>query len=324
MAPDLAVIIPSADSGGWLRTCLPTVFASAAGIDLEVIVPDNGSSDDTAAVVSEFAGARLLPCENHGFAHANNRALATTQARYVLFLNPDTEIVEGTLGTLVRRLDELPHVGLAGVRQVDAAGAVHPTMRRFPGVRRQLFEALAGERWPLIRSGYGERELDVRRYEEEFDLDWTVGSFMLTRREALQSAGWMDERFFLYSEEVDLAYRIRRAGWTVRHLPQMTIVHHTGRTAVSEVAAAQYAFSRRLYARKNLGRVRGTAFLAAAGLRAAARLVHSALGHRTGGSAPAAQWRALRVLAGRDGPPYEDPPPTAIRPFTPERGAAGR
>src|SRR4051812_6167176 len=106
---DVAVIIVSTNEAEWLRACLPTVFARAEGVDVDVVVVDNGAGDGTRELVErEFPRARVVASENHGFPHANNRALMTTDARYVLFLNPDTEIVDGTLADLAARMDAQP------------------------------------------------------------------------------------------------------------------------------------------------------------------------------------------------------------------------
>jgi len=116
---DLAVIIVSTNEAHWLRPCLGSVFAKAGGASLDVVVADNQSTDGTRELVeAEFPEARVVTCENRGFAHANNRGFMASEARYVLFLNPDTEILEGTFGDLVRALDERPEVGLIGVKQV--------------------------------------------------------------------------------------------------------------------------------------------------------------------------------------------------------------
>ena len=139
---DLAVIVVSTNEGRWLRPCLSTVLAQQGDCRLDVVVVDNESTDDTRAVVSEFPGARVVPSRNHGFAHANNRGLMTTTARYVLFLNPDTEIRSGTFEELIRLLDERPEVGLAGVVQMDSDGQINPTIRRFPNALRALGDAL--------------------------------------------------------------------------------------------------------------------------------------------------------------------------------------
>ena len=180
-------------------------------------------------VEREFPAARVVTCDNYGFGHANNRALLTTNARYIVFLNPDTEIREGSFAELVARMDASPRLGLAGVMQITPDGQVFPTIRRFPNALRALFEAMGSERYPLRASWLGERELDLSRYERETDCDWTSGSFMLARREALESAGYFDERFFIYSEETDLCLRIKSAGWDIRHLPIMTVLHHAAK-----------------------------------------------------------------------------------------------
>ena len=115
-----------------------------------------------------------------------------------LFLNPDTEIRSGTFEELVRPLDEHPEVGLAGVVQLTPTGEIYPTIRRFPNALRALGQAFGGERLPFRARWLRERELDLALYERETDCDWTSGSFMFARREALESAGFMDERFFIY------------------------------------------------------------------------------------------------------------------------------
>src|SRR5712691_6473453 len=198
---DLAVIIVSTNEAHWLRPCLSTVFAHAGGASLDVVVANNQSTDGTRDLVeTEFPQARIVTCENRGFAHANNRGFMASDARYVLFLNPDTEILEGTFGDLVRALDGRPEVGLIGVKQVTTDGALFPTIRRFPNALRALGEALWSEHFPFRASWLGERELDMTLYDSEVECDWTSGSFMLARREALLSAGILDERFFIYSE----------------------------------------------------------------------------------------------------------------------------
>ena len=164
---------------------------------------------------SEFPDARVVPCANHGFAHANNRALMTVNARYVLFLNPDTEVVEGTFAALLGRIDELPDVGLAGCRQLAADGRARRDA--CAASRRDCArscDALAPSGWPVraaLDRTAGARPRALRAASSS--CDWTVGSFMLARREAIESAGWLDERLFLYSDEPDLGLRIKRAGW---------------------------------------------------------------------------------------------------------------
>ena len=225
---DLAIITVSYNGADWIRALLPTVFAHMGDVRCDVVVVDSDSHDGIAEVVaSEFPAARTVWSANHGFGHANNRALMTCNARYVLFLNPDTEIREGTFADLVRLMDQRPTVGLVGCRQIAEDGRLCMTGRYFPNALRALGDALSAERLPGRRPRWlGEREIDPCAYDREFACDWTSGSFMFVRREALESAGFFDERFFMYCDEVDLCHRIKTAGWEIRHLPQMTILHH--------------------------------------------------------------------------------------------------
>src|SRR6185437_16189094 len=101
--------------------------------------------------------------------------------------NPDTEVVDGNFGGLVEMLDGRPDVGLVGVKQLTGDGELYPTIRRFPNAARALGEAFVSERWPVRPAWAGERLLDLDRYDEELDCDWTTGAYMLARREALLS-----------------------------------------------------------------------------------------------------------------------------------------
>src|SRR3954447_2936779 len=226
---DLAVVIVSIPGQPhWLGPCLRSIDEHRGDIALDVVVVENdGSGEASRLIAREALTARVVTCPNRGFGHGNNQGLHTVDARHVLFLNPDTEVREGTLERLVAAVDARPSLGAAGGRQVLPDGTLFPTVRRFPTALTALGTALGAERlpphWlPPLR----ERELDLARYDAELECDWVSGSFLLVRREALEAAGWFDERFFLYVEETDLCRRIKAAGWYIAHLPVMTIVHH--------------------------------------------------------------------------------------------------
>jgi GT2 family glycosyltransferase len=307
---DITVVIVSFNDGHWLEACLMSVFARAGAVALDVAIVDNGTDGAHRLVEARFPAVRVLRTENRGFAHANNRAAMTGTGRYVLFLNPDTELRQGSLADLVAALDERPDVGLVGVRQVTADGTLWPTMRYFPGFTRALGDAFACERWSRRPRWAGERELDLSLYERETECDWVSGSFMLARREALMSGGLFDERFFLYSEEPDLCLRMKRAGWSIRHLPSMTIVHHAAKGGTRPKMVAQEAFSRRQYAQKHFAAPRRIAYLAAVG---SGHLVRAALHNpEVRPDSHRAARLALRTLIGREGPPFRIPPRTAL------------
>jgi len=301
---DLAIITVSTNEARWIGPCLSTVFDHLGDIRADVVVVDNESTDGTAELVAtEFPDARVVRSRNHGFSHANNRGLMTCNARYVLFLNPDTQILAGTFAELVHLMDERPTVGLAGVRQVTPAGRLDATIRRSPNVLRALGDALGAERLPRRPEWLGERVLDRAAYDRETTCDWTSGSFMLARREAIESAGYLDERYFMYADETDLCRRIRMAGWEVRHLPQMTILHHEGKAGVSPKIMSLGAHSNLLYARKFFSPVHRALYMGAVMLRHALRSVYAGRGE-PGRLKRAANRRAVATLLGRAPVPY--------------------
>ena len=314
---DIAIIIVSHNSARWLGSCLRSVFEHLGAVRADVIVVDSQSCDETEdIVVGEFPDARLMRCVNHGFAHANNRALMDCDARYVLFLNPDTEILRGTLSDLLRAMDARPSVGLVGIRQVSREGRLDMTIRRFPNALRALGDALSAERLPGHPSWLGERELDLGAYDREGECDWTSGSFMLARREAIESAGFLDERFFMYSEETDLCQRIKAAGWEVRHFPSMTIMHVGAKVGVDPSTESLIAHNRIVYARKHFSPAHRTLYSGAVFLRYLLRSVYAGRGE-LGRRRRQASRAALGTLLGRSPVPHGPPSRFSVRPAQP-------
>jgi N-acetylglucosaminyl-diphospho-decaprenol L-rhamnosyltransferase len=321
---DLAVVIVSANSAHWLRPCLTTLFAHAGDIDLDVVVVAAGCTDDTVELVeAEFPRARALPVENRGFAYGNNRGVIGTTAPWVLFLNPDTEILEGTFEQLLAELEHRPEVGLVGVRSETASGVEWPTIRRFPTPLRIACEALGSEHVPVHASWMGERVLDPDAYARDTACDWVSGSFMLARREALLAAGLMDERYFLFCEEPDLCLRIKRAGFEVRHLPTMRILHQHEK-AFNARMLAQEAHSRAEYMRKQFGPVRSRLGIAALALGYGIRALFGGRDRAQAGEQRRASRAALKMLSGRRPPPFIPQPPTAVAPVARSGDGAAR
>lgn len=300
---DLSVIVVSHNSRRWLGPALTSVFEHTGPIDLDVILVDNGT-DGSAEYASEaFPGVRTISCANHGFGHANNRGLEMVDARYVLFLNPDTEILTGQLSHLVSALDRRPDVAVVGVRQVGPDDNLCPTIRRFPSSANTVAEAIGVERIPIARRILGERELDPRQYDLERPCDWTPGSFMLTRTEALASTGGFDERFFLFSEETDLCLRLRHKGWQVVHMPYLTIRHDEGAGQENPRLEAQGAYARVQFARKHFSRAGALRYRMALAFRYALRAgLYSTLRRRERGRREAVMAALSVVLTER--PPF--------------------
>ena len=308
--PDLSVLVVT---HGDLELALGTLRSARAAtgpIEVEWLVGDSGSTDGTPdAIERTWPDMQVLRLPNVGFAAANNAVLERARGRYVLLLNPDVEIADGTFAELVAALDDRPAVGAASVVQQAADGTLQPSIRRFPSPLRQLGEALFAERWPVLR-GVQECERDLSTYERERSADWLVGAFLVVRREALDDVGPLDDRFFLYSEEKDWCYRLRQAGWDVRHMPVMRIIHHTGRHARADLAA-QLSYAKLLFAQKHFSRSTVLAMRAALGLRHAIRLAllaPAALLLPRLRPRSVAERSALAVTLGVAPPPFGPPP----------------
>jgi GT2 family glycosyltransferase len=318
---DLAVIVVSHDQERFLPRCLSTLLEHAQGLSLDLVVVDNSASGAAHELVErEFPQARAIASENRGFAHACNLAASTCDAPWLLFLNPDTEVLEGSLAELAAGLP--PETGIAGARQLDDSGALIPTMRLFPSASRAVGDSLGLERLPRRPDWLGERELRLERYDHEFEGDWTIGSFMLVRREAFDAVGGFDERFFLYSEEVDLCLRVGRAGWKVVHSPAVTILHHGNSERPADPRLqTQLAWAQLQYADKNLPALSRPLFRGALLLRYGLRSLHGETRRR--GAARA----ATQLLLGRRPPPFEsrraEPPPVELLALGLEPGVIG-
>lgn len=316
--PDLTVITVTHNGREMALRTLRSALGATGSASVEWLVVDAGSSDGTPdAIERELEEVRVLRRQNRGFAASNNVALAQAQGRYVLLLNPDVEIRSGTLDELVAAMDERPQLGLASVVQRGTEGELQPSIRRFPSPLRSLGESLFAAYWPVMRTA---QELETRadRYAEERQVDWMVGAFLIARREAAEAVGPMDERFFLYSEEIDWCYRFWQAGWPVAHLPEMVITHHCGGRSHGDLMA-QLSYSRLLFAKKHYGRARTL------GIRAALALGHLiriaifgtlALLRPSQRERVRAERAGLRVILGRSGPPLSPPSSASLTPTT--------
>jgi GT2 family glycosyltransferase len=300
--PDLSVIVVTHNRCDLALATLDSAREAAGALDVQWLVIDSGSVDDTPeAIENRFPDIRVHRCENIGFAAANNRVLKLARGRYVLLLNPDVEIVSGTLAELVEALDERPNVGVASVIQQGSDGELQHTMRGFPSPWRAFGEALA-----LPWGDSREEQPQEARYREERSVDWLVGAFLLARAEAVAQIGDLDERFFLYSEETDWCYRAKAAGWDVRHFPQMVITHHCVPSTRPELVA-QLSYAKLLFARKHYRRSQAAAVRAALVARHLVRVIGLTLKPTRRGATRArlvAERKALAVVIGIAPPPF--------------------
>jgi N-acetylglucosaminyl-diphospho-decaprenol L-rhamnosyltransferase len=306
--PDLSVIVVTHNGRDLALATLRSARARVGDLRVEWLVVDNGSTDGTPeAIERAFADVRVFRAANRGFAAGNNIALAHATGRYVLLLNPDVEIEQGTFAELVAALDRRTKVGVASVLQQASDGRLLPSIRRLPTPVRDLGEALGAARIPLLRR-IQELDEDFDRYVEERSVDWLVGAFLLARREAVEQVGPMDEGFFLYSEEIDWCHRFRLSGWDVRHLPLMRVTHHGGDSERPELVA-QLSSSRLRFAYKHFRRPRAVGIHAALMLKHVLRLaviVPAAILRPALRRRARAEAMGLAVLCGVASAPYGD------------------
>jgi N-acetylglucosaminyl-diphospho-decaprenol L-rhamnosyltransferase len=224
---DLSTVIVSYNTRDMLRDCLRSLPAATAGLAVETFVVDNASPDDSAAMVAaEFPNVRLIAnTENAGFTRANNQALRLSVGRYVLLLNPDTEADPGSLTTLARYLDTHPDVGAVGPKLVNTDGSLQPNGRRFPNPWRDLLGHIV---LPLFHRGPLNLTWEYARedFDKEWETDLVTGACLMTRHEIMDRVGMLDEDFFMFYEEIEWCWRIRKAGWKIAYVPQARVVHH--------------------------------------------------------------------------------------------------
>jgi len=268
---DLSVIIVSWNVRDLLQRCLQALVPSSkfqvpssalnnlerGTWNLELFVVDNASSDGSAAMLRQrFPQVRLIANEsNLGFTHGNNQGIAASQGRYVLLLNPDTEVVGDAVATLLAFLEAHPDVGVVGPQLRYPDGSIQPSRRRFPTLATAFVESTVLQ--PLFAGSSLLRRYYVADQPDDVtqDVDWLVGACLLVRREAIDQAGPLDEGFFMYSEELDWCRRIKQAGWRIVYLPAAQVIHYEGKSSEQNLAARDIRFhsSKVRYFRKHHG-----------------------------------------------------------------------
>lgn len=258
MSPDLSIVILSWNVRDLLRACLNSLPLAQSNI--EVTVVDAASDDGSAEMVrAEFPGVKVIASpENLGYARGNNLGLRAATGRYVLILNPDTEVMGDALAQMLAYMEANPRVGVLGPQVLYPDHTLQSTRRRFPSLAVAVFEST----WlqPLAP-----RRLLDRYYARDLpddaisDVDWVVGAALVVRREACEQVGGFDEGFFMYSEELDWCRRMRAAGWQVVYFPPARIVHHAAKSSAQVPAATHIRFnaSKVRYFRKYHGALAG-------------------------------------------------------------------
>lgn len=265
-----SVVILNWNGVGHLRTYLPSVIAHSAIEGCEVIVADNGSTDDSLAVLAkEFPSVKTIVLDkNYGFAEGYNRAIgklselrgqkSETEPEYIVLLNSDVEVTEGWLNPLLDYMDA--HADVAAV-QPKIRSWRNKTYFEHAGAAGGFINALG---YPYCRGRIlWHVEEDKGQYDTPIEVDWTSGACMLVRTQIYKDCGGLDASFFAHMEEIDLCWRMRNAGWRLVCLPQSVVYHLGGGSLAYESPRKTYLNHRNnlLMIRKNKQHPQGVLFI---------------------------------------------------------------
>jgi GT2 family glycosyltransferase len=278
ITPDLSVVIVNWNVRELLERCLHSIldaghaeegrggvwrlaFDGVPACTVEVIVVDSASSDGSVEMVRRvFPDVSLYASEeNLGYTGGNNAGIGASRGRYVLILNPDTEVIGAALPAMVAYLDEHPEVGVLGPQLLWPDGTVQSSRRRFPTLGTALVESTFLQKWfpkhPVLKRYY---VLD-RPDDAVSEVGWVSGACLMVRRTAIDEVGVLDDRYFMYSEEMDWQKRMQGVRWRVVYWPEAQVMHYEGKSSEQVVALRHIRFgrSRVRYFGKHHGRAAG-------------------------------------------------------------------
>jgi GT2 family glycosyltransferase len=233
----LSIIIVNYNVKYFLEQCLYSVQKGIEGLEAEVIVVDNASTDGSIKYLQpQFPFVQFIICKaNNGFARACNQGLKVAKGAFILFLNPDTIVAEDSFHTCIHFFNANTNCGAIGVRMIDGSGIfLKESKRAFPAPLTSFYK-LAG-----LASVFPHSKLFARYHlghlnnDEDHEVDVLAGAFMMIRKEVLDTVGSFDEAFFMYGEDIDLSYRIQKAGYKNYYLAKTTIIHFKGESTSRE------------------------------------------------------------------------------------------
>jgi len=274
---DLSIIIVNWNSADFVRQCLRSLAQHPPARPHEIIVVDSGSFDKCGEMLArEFPAAIFVQsAENVGFASANNLGVACAHGKYFLFLNPDTEVQRGSVDKLIQTLERHPDAGLVGARLLNTDGSLQTScVQAFPTLLNQLLDSDFLYRAFPRSSLWGIAALSDESPSAK-PVEVISGACILTKRAVFEIVRGFDQRFFMYSEDLDLCYRVKRAGFDRLYEPAATITHHGGGSSNSARSMFSVVMTRESvcrYFRQNHGALAAFGYRATTGLAALVRL----------------------------------------------------
>lgn len=231
---DLSIIIVNWNAKKFLADCLRSVYENTKDIIFEIIVVDNASNDGSAEMVQkEFPHVILIENkENLGFNAANNRGIKISKGRHILILNPDTIVLGGALNQMMKFMDDNKDTGALGCKILNSDKTVHFYFRKVPTLKKEIIKLL----FPKLVS-LKEKRVDPQDYETIHQVEILSGCCMMIRKDVFNKIGLLDERFFMYEDDVDLCYQIKKNNWKIYYIPSAEVVHY-GKQSTNQCKAA--------------------------------------------------------------------------------------
>ncbi|MGH7773360.1 MAG: glycosyltransferase family 2 protein [Candidatus Binatia bacterium] len=240
---DASIIIVSYNTRDLTLSCLASVIKHTVGLSYEVVVVDNASSDGSAeAIEQQFPSVRVYRSpQNLGFAGGVSRAVSYCSGEFLFLFNSDAYLQDNAFNAMITYVRQNSHVGALGCRVTSVNGSHQPTAGRFPSLWLDFSDHVLR---PLafLPARWRQNCIHADDFQQPVSVDWLAGSCVLLRRQALEEVGGMDEQFFLGDEDIDLGYRLKRAGWQVVYFPAVGVVHLGGRSKEFNPRSAYYFF----------------------------------------------------------------------------------
>ncbi|WP_282031496.1 glycosyltransferase family 2 protein [Winogradskyella eximia] len=229
----LSVIILNYNVRYFLELCLKSVEAAIANIDAEIIVIDNNSPDESCTMVKQlFPSVKLIENkENSGFSKGNNIGVAQAKGEYLCILNPDTVVAEDTFTKLIDFTDTKNNLGIVGCQLIDGKGKFLPESKRNVPTPKVSLKKVLGD-----ASDYYANHIPI---ENTGKVDILVGAFMWLKRDVYESVGGFDEAYFMYGEDIDLSYKVLKAGYDNYYFGETTVIHFKGESTLKDIKYAK-------------------------------------------------------------------------------------
>jgi GT2 family glycosyltransferase len=227
---NLSIIIVAWNSQEYIRNCLDSIFLSQKNFSTEVIVVDNGSSDQTAKIVEKlYPQVKLIQNKtNSGYAKANNQGIEEAKGEYILLLNPDTQVLEDALSLMYEFMQENPEAGALGPKLLNPDKSVQSSCREFPTFSILVWEFSGLSRFFSKSRIFGKWRMGYFDFDKTREVDQPMGSCLMLRRKTLEDVGIFDESFGMFFNDVDLCFRIKKSGWKIYFYPEAKVIHHKG------------------------------------------------------------------------------------------------